>query len=240
MRLRYLLLSAAFLAVAVPVAKTDEKPALPEGNWILSTPNPIGDATVCLLKTETKDGKLVVSVVAAPPKVEASISGVNATAKELSFTVKTVQSFNQNGKEQKFANEPQVRGRAGQEPQGDSRHHRDGCVSGSGQADRDGQGRDRNGTRARSRCRHDAESPADGVEGESGQVPDSTREGCGEEEGASGPRPTRLRRKPTRRCRSFIGRSFRSTGRVRPRSTQPTRSSPKLRRLRSARRKLRP
>lgn len=116
MRLRYLLLSAAFLAVAVPVAKTDEKPALPEGNWILSTPNPIGDATVCLLKTETKDGKLVVSVVAAPPKVEASISGVNATAKELSFTVKTVQSFNQNGKEQKFANERKFVAAPGKNP----------------------------------------------------------------------------------------------------------------------------
>ena len=105
MRLRCLLLSAAFLAVAVPVAKTDEKPALPEGNWILSTPNPIGDSVVCILKTETKDGKLIVSVVATPPKVEANISGVNATGKDLSFTVKTVQSFTQNGKEQKFANE---------------------------------------------------------------------------------------------------------------------------------------
>ena len=49
MRLRSLLLSAAFFAVAVPVAKTDEKPALPEGNWVLSTPNPIGDAIVCIL-----------------------------------------------------------------------------------------------------------------------------------------------------------------------------------------------
>ena len=105
MRLRYLLLSAAFLAVAVPVAKTDEKPALPEGNWVLSTPNPLGDDVVCILNTETKDGKLVFSVVATPPKVEATISGVNATGKDLSFTVKTVQSFTQNGKEQKFANE---------------------------------------------------------------------------------------------------------------------------------------
>ena len=105
MRLRHLLLSAAFLAVAVPVAKTDEKPALPEGNWILSTANPIGDATVCIIKTETKDGKLVASVVATPPKVEASISGATATAKELSFTVKTVQTIVQNGKEQKFASE---------------------------------------------------------------------------------------------------------------------------------------
>ena len=43
--------------------------------------------------------------MATPPKVEASISGATATAKELSFTVKTVQSFTQNGKEQQFTNE---------------------------------------------------------------------------------------------------------------------------------------
>lgn len=139
MRLRHLLLSAAFLAVAVPVAKTDEKPALPEGNWILSTANPIGDATVCIIKTETKDGKLVASVVATPPKVEASISGATATAKELSFTVKTVQTIVQNGKEQKFASErAQVRGRSGQGHQGDSRQPRNGCGFRSCEADRHG------------------------------------------------------------------------------------------------------
>ncbi len=116
MRLRYLLLSAAFLAVAVPVAKTDEKPALPEGNWVLSTPNPIGDAVVCILKTETKDGKIVVSVVATPPKVEASISGVNAAGKELSFTVKSVQTFTQNGKELKSTSERKFVAAPGKNP----------------------------------------------------------------------------------------------------------------------------
>ena len=52
MRLRCLLPAIAFLAVAVPVARTDDKPALPDGNWILSTPMAFGDSAVCLLKSE--------------------------------------------------------------------------------------------------------------------------------------------------------------------------------------------
>ena len=75
-------MSAAFLAAAVPVARTDDK-----------------------LKSEMKDGKVSFSVVAAPPKVEASIANVKATEKEFSFTLKTVQTFTQNGQDQKFASE---------------------------------------------------------------------------------------------------------------------------------------
>lgn len=104
MRLRALLLSAAFIAVVVPIARTEEKAALPDGNWILSVSGPIGDSAVCLLKTEMKDGKPTISVVAAPPKVEATVTGVKSD-KGLTFTLKTVQTVDRNGKEQKFVNE---------------------------------------------------------------------------------------------------------------------------------------
>ena len=106
MRLRCLLLAVAFLAAAVPVARTEDKPAIPEGNWILATPGPIGDSAVCLLKTEIKDDKLAMSVLAAPPKTKASISEVKSD-KGLSFKLTTTQTVTnqKTKKEQKFTSE---------------------------------------------------------------------------------------------------------------------------------------
>ena len=45
------------LAVAVlftaPLAQADEKPPIPDGTWLLTTGGPVGDAPLCLLKTES-------------------------------------------------------------------------------------------------------------------------------------------------------------------------------------------
>lgn len=106
MRFRCLLLAAAFIAAVLPVARTDDKPAIPEGNWVLATPTGLGDQAVCLIKAEMKDGKLALTALASPPTIESTITDVK-TDKGLSFKVKTVQTVKnkKTGKEQKFANE---------------------------------------------------------------------------------------------------------------------------------------
>ena len=106
MRPRCLLLAVAFLAAAVPVARTEDKPALPDGNWVLYSLTPLGDNAQCLIKSETKDGKLVLTALESPPTIESTIDDVK-TDKGLSFKLKTVQTVKnaKTGKEQKFANE---------------------------------------------------------------------------------------------------------------------------------------
>jgi len=105
MRLRCLLPAIAFLAVAVPVARTDDKTTVPDGNWILSTPMAFGDSAVCLLKSEVKDGKLAIVALATPPSIEATVSDVKAEP-SLRFKLKTVQTVkDRTGKERKFTNE---------------------------------------------------------------------------------------------------------------------------------------
>lgn len=106
MRLRTLVLAAAFLGAAVPVARPDDTPAIAEGNWVLSTVNPLGDAAACLISSEVKDGNTVLKVVSSPPSIEGTIVDVK-TDKGLSFKLKTVQTVrnNKTGKTQKFANE---------------------------------------------------------------------------------------------------------------------------------------
>ena len=92
MRLRCLLLSAAFLAVLGPAARPDENPALANGNYVLSTVTPIGDSAICLLKVETKGGMPSISVISSPPTLEAGISDVKSTS-GLSFTLKRTQTI---------------------------------------------------------------------------------------------------------------------------------------------------
>ncbi|MFO0804517.1 MAG: hypothetical protein U0791_15505 [Gemmataceae bacterium] len=106
MRFRTLVMAAAFLAVAVPAARTDDTPALAEGNWVLSTVGPLGDSAACLISSEWKDGKTVLTVIGTPPAIEGTIADVK-TDKGLSFKLKTVQTVknNKTGKEQKFFNE---------------------------------------------------------------------------------------------------------------------------------------
>ena len=106
MRLRCLLLAAAFLAAAVPVARTDDKPALPEGNWVLFNTGPLGDSPACLVKSEMKDGTLALTALASPPNIEATIVDVKSD-KGLSFKLKTIQTVKneKTGKVQKFAND---------------------------------------------------------------------------------------------------------------------------------------
>lgn len=106
MRLRCLLLSAALLAVIVPVARPDEKPVLADGNYVLSTVSSIGDLAVCLLKVETKNGTSSISVLATPPTIEASASDVKSDH-GLSFTLKRTQTIKDRttGKERKLSGE---------------------------------------------------------------------------------------------------------------------------------------
>jgi len=54
MRLRSLVLAAAFLAAAVPAARTE-------------------DVAACLIKRDVKDGKTVLTVIATPPSIEGEI-----------------------------------------------------------------------------------------------------------------------------------------------------------------------
>lgn len=106
MRSRCLLLAAAFLAVVVPVGRSEDKPAIPEGNWILAAPTAFGDQAVCLLKAEMKDGKLALTALASPPNIETKITDIR-TDKGLSFKLKTIQTVKnrKTGKDQKFAGE---------------------------------------------------------------------------------------------------------------------------------------
>lgn len=106
MRFRCLLLAAAFAAAAVPVARTDDTLAIPEGNWVLTTPTALGDQAVCLIKSEMKEGKLALTALASPPGIESSITDVK-TENGLSFKVKTVQTVKdkKSGKERKLSGE---------------------------------------------------------------------------------------------------------------------------------------
>lgn len=106
MRLRCLVLAAAFLAAAVPASRSDDKPAVPEGNWVLYTLSSLGESAACLIKSETKDGKLSLTALESPPNIESTITDVK-TDKGLSFKLQTVQTVKnkKTGKEQKFANE---------------------------------------------------------------------------------------------------------------------------------------
>src|SRR4051794_25598001 len=47
MRLRCLLLSVGFLVAAVPFARSEDKAALADGNYVLSMVTPTGDSVVC-------------------------------------------------------------------------------------------------------------------------------------------------------------------------------------------------
>jgi hypothetical protein len=105
MRSRCPLLAAAILAVIIPSARTDEKPAIANGNYILSLVSGRGDLAVGLLKVETEDGKPLISVVAAPPTIEVEISDVKSDG-GLSFTVKRTQTVkDRTGKERKLSAE---------------------------------------------------------------------------------------------------------------------------------------
>jgi hypothetical protein len=105
MRLRCLLLSAGLLAVVVPFARTDEKSAVSDGNYMLSLVSGRGDLAIGLLKIETKDGKPSISVIAAPPTTGVEISDVKSDG-GLSFTVKRTQTLkDRTGKERKLSAE---------------------------------------------------------------------------------------------------------------------------------------
>ncbi len=101
MRLRGLLLSLVFFLAAVPFARTEEKTAVADGNYVFSIVTPTGDSAICLLKIETKDGKPSLTVLSSPPNNDNTVTTAT-TDKGLSFTMRSVQTFKDaKGKERK-------------------------------------------------------------------------------------------------------------------------------------------
>jgi hypothetical protein len=94
------------LAVAVlftaTVAPADEKGPIPDGNWLLTSGGSLGDSPLCLLKTETKDGKTTVAVVDPLPSVSVTVSGVKTTGGRLSFKVHETRTFKTKAGDRKF------------------------------------------------------------------------------------------------------------------------------------------
>src|SRR5262245_60355619 len=87
-----LALAAAVLFTAT-LAQADDKGPIPDGTWLLTTSGPIGDAPLCLLKTQTKDGKTTVAVVDTLPSVKVTLSDVKTTGGRLSFTLNETRIF---------------------------------------------------------------------------------------------------------------------------------------------------
>ena len=96
--LRRVMFAFAGIAIAMFLA-TDRSStataAAPEitGNWQLSTIASNGESTICILKIETKDGKLAASVVFSPPNSEVTVSNIRTTNTTLSVNLKQKRSF---------------------------------------------------------------------------------------------------------------------------------------------------
>lgn len=102
MSFRRLALAAAFLAALAPLARS----VPPDGDYLLSTVGPTGDAAVAVLKLTTKDGKPTAAVVAGPASAAVSVSDVKADGGRLSFAVLEVRTFeDKKGNLTTFANE---------------------------------------------------------------------------------------------------------------------------------------
>lgn len=89
------MLRLALFAAAVVGAVSLSTPAAdpPAGSWLLTRVLPTGESAVCIVKVEDKDGKPAASVVFAPKGTEVTIDGFAATGKEVSFSLKMVQTF---------------------------------------------------------------------------------------------------------------------------------------------------
>jgi hypothetical protein len=99
--LRFTLGVAVLFTAAL--AQAGDKGPIPDGTWLLTTGGPVGDAPVCLLKTETKDGKTSVSVVDTLPSVSATVSEVKTTGGRLSFKLTETRTFKTAAGERKFS-----------------------------------------------------------------------------------------------------------------------------------------
>ena len=85
------LLAAAVLAAAVPLARTADNPALPDGLYRLSTVGPLGESAVCVVKVDAKAGTAV--VVASPPMTAPAVTDLKAADGKLSFTLSELRTF---------------------------------------------------------------------------------------------------------------------------------------------------
>jgi hypothetical protein len=112
---RCLLAVAAAVVAALPVPAA-QKPALPEGKWLLTTVIPPGESTVCVFNLEIKDDKPAVAVVFTPPNTEAQITDFKVDGQEVSFTVSLTQSFNTPTGAQKFTSAQRFVGVIGDDP----------------------------------------------------------------------------------------------------------------------------
>lgn len=85
------LLAAAVLAAAVPLARTADGPALPDGLYRLSTVGPLGESAVCVVKVDAQAGTAV--VVANPPTTAPAVTDLKAADGKLSFTLSELRTF---------------------------------------------------------------------------------------------------------------------------------------------------
>ena len=83
--LRRVLAVTVILFAVVTLVQAAAPPAA--GNWLLSTVGPTGESVLCIIKTETKDGKPFASVVFGRPNIEFTVKDFKANDKEVSFTL---------------------------------------------------------------------------------------------------------------------------------------------------------
>jgi hypothetical protein len=94
---------ALVLILAMGAAVLAEGPVA-EGKWLLATVSATGESVQCILKLESKDGKLTPTVIFAPPNIEVSAADFRVSDKEVSFTLKQIRTIQgrQLPTEQKF------------------------------------------------------------------------------------------------------------------------------------------
>jgi hypothetical protein len=110
-----LALAAAVLFTAA-LAQADDKAPIPDGTWLLTTGGPVGDAPLCLLKTETRDGKTTVAVVETLPSVAITVSEVKTIEGRLSFKLNESRTLKTTSGERKFLSQRTFVAATGKDP----------------------------------------------------------------------------------------------------------------------------